>query len=397
MQDSSKKGSVVGAVLLVAGCCIGTGMLGLPVVSAAAGFGPSAFMLVLCWLFMLATGLLLLEVNLYFKGEVSLLTLAERTLGWSGKAICWCTYLFLFYTLMVAFVTASGLLASDFLESLTGQTLHHGVGGLFFCVLFGWLIYTGIGAVEGFNRLLMGGLILSYLALACAGFPYVNHRFLEHQNWSAAPTVLPLLVVSFGYHNLVPTLTAYLHRDRKRLILTLMIGSAIPCLIYLLWEWLILGIVPFGGFQEALSHGEMATESLKNAVGSPWIVGMAQCFAFFAITTSFLSVALSFVDFLADGLKIPKTTKGKSILILFVLLPPLLCAMANPDLFLAALGYAGGYGAVLLFGLLPVGMVWKQRYHTASTMHRILPGGRAPLFLIAGFAFWVIYLQLTGR
>ncbi len=38
------KNNLLGGILLIAGCCIGAGMLGLPVLSALAGFTPSLFM-----------------------------------------------------------------------------------------------------------------------------------------------------------------------------------------------------------------------------------------------------------------------------------------------------------------------------------------------------------------
>ena len=65
------QGRVLGATLLVAGCCIGAGMLGLPILTALGGFKPTIILFVLCWLFMAGTGLLLLEVNLWFTEEVS--------------------------------------------------------------------------------------------------------------------------------------------------------------------------------------------------------------------------------------------------------------------------------------------------------------------------------------
>src|SRR5688572_4400078 len=109
-DHSIREGSVLGGVLLIAGCCIGAGMLGLPVLSAAAGFIPSFVLFVLCWLFMVVTGLLLLEVNLLFTEEVSIISMAGRTLGKVGQAVGWVCFLFLFYCLMVAYVAGSGVL-----------------------------------------------------------------------------------------------------------------------------------------------------------------------------------------------------------------------------------------------------------------------------------------------
>lgn len=391
--QSERPGSLLGGVLLVAGCCIGAGMLGLPVLSAKAGFQPSLLMFFICWLFMVITGLLLLEVNLWFGKEISIITMAGRTLGNLGKAVSWFVFLFLFYSLMVAYIAASGSLMTDFIGEATGYHWHHSVGGFLFCLLFGVLLYLGTGAVDWFNRLLMIGLIFSYVILVAVGTPHVKSDLLQHRDWSVATMVIPAIIVSFGFHNLIPSLTTYFHGHVKSLKGVIVLGSAIPLVIYLIWEWLILGIVPLQNFQTALDQGEIATEALKEAVGASWVVDIAQSFAFFAIVTSFLSVALSFVDFLSDGLKIKKTRRGKLLLASFVLGPPFLCAWLYPTIFLSALNIAGGFGAVILFGILPALMVWKGRYTLG--LPQIVPGGKPLLLGIIAFSLWVIVLQLV--
>ena len=173
----------------------------------------------------------------------------------------------------------------------------------------------------------------------------------------------------------------------------IVIGSAIPLIIYLLWEWVILGLTPLSEFQEALDQGEIATQALKDAVGASWIGDVAQTFAFFAIVTSFLSVAISFVDFLADGLSIKKDFFGKIILALLVLGPPLLFALFYPSIFLVALNYAGGYGAVIIFGIIPALMVWEGRYQKKLGLPQIVPGGKPLLVAVMLFSAAVMLLQ----
>ena len=43
------------------------------------------------------------------------------------------------------------------------------------------------------------------------------------------------------------------------------------------------------------------------------------------------------------------------------LLPPTLLALSYPDVFFKALDYAGTYGVLLLFGLVPAAMAWSER------------------------------------
>lgn len=75
-------GSLPGAIALVAGTTVGAGMLALPAVCQGSGFVPSTFALTGCWIYMLATGLLVLEVRLYpppsrrLKANLHLMTFA---------------------------------------------------------------------------------------------------------------------------------------------------------------------------------------------------------------------------------------------------------------------------------------------------------------------------------
>jgi tyrosine-specific transport protein len=388
------KGNLLGGILLIAGCCIGAGMLGLPVQSASAGFLPSSISFFVCWLFMLCTGLLLLEVNLWFGREVSIVTLADQTLGRIGKGIAWSVFLFLFYSLMVAYIAASGSLIADNVQVLFNQHWYAGSSELLFCFVFGLILYAGTQAVDWFNRLLMLGLILSYICLVFVGAPHINLNLLQHREWRAVTLVIPTVLVSFGFHNLIPSLATYFYGQVKPLKQAIIIGSALPLIIYLAWNGLILGLIPLQEFKQALDQGEIATEALRSAVGASWITDIAQLFAFFALITSFLSVALSFVDFLADALKIKKSPQGKLLLIALVLCPPLVCALLYPTIFLSALNVAGGFGAVILFGILPAAMAWSGRYRHKIDAPHLVPGGKPLLILIIAFSLAVMLLQV---
>jgi len=384
----------IGGILLIAGCSIGAAMLGLPVLSALAGFVPSTFYFILSWLFMTTTGLLLLEVNLWFRDEVSIISMVGKTLGTKGQGVAWFLYLFLFYSLMVAYAASSGALFSGVVEDF-GFFPPKWIGSLLFIFLSAFLIFYGTASVDKFNRFLMAGLILSFFSLIFMGAEHVKWGNLTHQNWSASYLVIPAMIISFGFHNLIPSLTTYFDHKRKSLIKVVVIGSLIPLVSYLIWQWLILGIVPIGGFREALDGGELATQALKKAVRSSWVILIAEHFAFFAVTSSFLSVALSFVDFLADGLGIRKTRIGKCLLILISLAPPFICAMIFPEIFLIALNYAGAYGAVILFGVMPAMMVWRGRYRLNPHGERCVPGGKGVLAVIIILALSVVAMELV--
>ena len=72
-------------------------------------------------------------------------------------------------------------------------------------------------------------------------------------------------------------------------------------------------------------------------------------------------------------------------------IPPILISIYFPNIFLTALGLAGGIGSALILGLLPILMVWSKRYvkkikHGGYQMK----GGKIYLILLGLFAIFEI-------
>lgn len=387
---------LMGAILLVAGCCIGAGMLGLPLVTATAGFFPSAAAFIVSWLFMASTGLLLLETNLWFGQGINLMTLTNRTLGRKAEILVALLFSFLFYCLMVAYLGGGGALISEGMEHIFSLPIDPYLGSLALVGVFGIVIFFGTRQVDLLNRLLMAGLGMSYAALVFTGAPCCKPSNLTYTSWSHAIFALPAMIISFGFHNLIPSLTDYLEGNARQLRIAVLAGSAIPLVIYLIWEGVILGMIPpTTDLQGAIDSGTMVTTLLRDAGGNSHVVGLMRAFAFFALVTSFLAVALSFVDFLSDGLKVKKTVRGSLFLVSLVLLPPLVFAYIYPAIFLKALNYAGAFGAVILFGIIPILMVWQGRYTKGRTEKPLVPGGKFTLVVLGGFALFIFLMQLT--
>jgi tyrosine-specific transport protein len=390
---TEKKGSIVGGILLIAGSCIGAGMLGLPILTGLAGFFPSLIMFVAAWLFMTLTGLLLVEANGWFSRQVNLITMVGHSLGAIGRFLSWLLYLFLFYALLVAYVSGSASLSSTFFH------LPVWTGALFFTILFGSIVYMGTRPVDLWNRCLMVGKILAYLGLIFLGLKMVDPQMLLRSSPSYAFYSLPILVISFGYHNMIPTLTAYMKGDLKRVRWTIIGGGLFALVVYVVWEVLVLGIVPLEGafgILDSLKKDQEASQALAGILGSSSVSLFAQCLAFFAILTSFLAQSLSLVHFLADGFKVKHEKKENVWLCLLALLPPLILALSYPKLFFTALNFAGGICAVILFGVFPVMMVWIGRYRKRESSGYRVFGGRPLLIAILFFALLVFFFQVAS-
>lgn len=383
-------GHIAKGTLLVAGTAIGGGMLALPVLTSPAGFFPSIAIFIACWLFMAATGLLFLEICLWMNGETNIISMAEKTLGKFGKYTAWFVYLLLFYCLTLAYIVGCGNL---FAEMSNGH-LTHWQGSLLFVLLFAPFVYIGSSAVGRINFALMIALIVAFLGFVAIGFPYVDKQLLHRSDWMLSFVAMPVAFTSFAYQGIIPTLTSYMRFHTGHIRLAILLGTFIPFVTYVVWEWLILGMIPFhgsGGLAEALVNGNTAVHPLKTISQHPYVYFIGQCFAFLAMVTSFLGVTLGLLDFFADGLKIEKKPLSKFLLCLLVFLPPLIFAFTHAHVFLQALDFAGGYGCAILLGVLPIAMVWVGRYHLGYKAEYRLFGGRIVLSLMACFVLFELF------
>ena len=392
----SKKVTVLGGSLLVAGTAIGGGMLALPVLTSLAGFIPSIVVYLLCWLFMASTGLLFLEVSQWMKGESNIISMADYTFGKSGRYFAWVLYLFLFYCLLIAYVVGSGNIITELSQSVIPDWL----GPILFVILFAPLILIPTSLASKLNIVLVAGLILSYVAFIALGLPSVKFELLKDLDWSKSLMVLPIAFTSFAYQGIIPTLVNHMHGDIRSVRKTILIGSFIPFIAYIIWEGLILGIVPVegaGGLAEALAQGNNAVYPLRHFIQNPYVYYIGQSFAFFALVTSFLGVSLGLRDFLADGLRISQDLKGKIFLAGLIYIFPLVIGVLYPHIFLSALDYAGGFGCALLLGLLPILMVWKGRYYFGKLEEVQLPGGRITLGILAAFVLFEVISECVKK
>lgn len=379
----SKNGSALGATLLISGCCIGAGMIGLPVLSAAAGFLPSSVAMLLAYFFTTITGLLLLEATLWFDRRVNLLSIAEFALGKGGKLVIGGLFLFLFYSLFVAYMDGGAQLIMSILPISREAAIALLTG------VVGAVVLAGAKAIDRINRGLLIGLGACYCALVAFGLIHMELGNLQKVDWKASLAVLPILLLCFGYQNLVPSLTYYLKKNASAMRMAIIIGNMIPFFIYFLWNYVILGMLTDG-------HGAKGDTVVGLLQGSSHasIQMFVQGFSLFALLTSFIPSALTFVDFLRDGM--PRQYKSDLLLYALVLLPPMAFTLFYPNIFLKALGFAGGIIDVFLFGIFPAAAVWIGRYVKKVEGPYAVAGGKPLLALIMLSSIGFLLLRNLG-
>lgn len=361
-REKVSKTKLLSGSLLVAGTSIGAGMLGIPMVTSHAGFLPACFITVAVWLFMLITGLLFLEATLRMPKGANILSITQHYLGSKGKIAAGGMFAFLYYCLIVAYIAGGAPLFMSFFPSqwVSGVSQE----GLFslFTLMIALVVFKGARWIDKTNVLLSLGMFAAYLIMILVGIPSVSMQNLTTAHYSKIAVAVPVLFGAFGYHNVIPSLSDYLERDRKVLKLSLVLGTLIALVIYLMWQYLIIGAVSEQALSRALGSGQTSVAALQDVAKTPSLFFFGRIFAVLALVTSLLGVSLSMVDFFADGLQMLKVKANRMIVCMLTFVPPLVFTILNPTIFTKALGIAGGFGEAFLNGILPITLVWSSRY-----------------------------------
>lgn len=399
-QEAPTRGSLISAMFLVAGTCIGGGMLALPVATGISGLLPSLAIMGICWLAMTLSALLLLEVSLWMEEGAHVITMTSRLLGFPGKVASWLLYLFICYASIVAYTAGGGSQISQVFQNYLHLPVSKELGCIIFIVAFGVILDFGTQVVGRVNAILFTAMIFSYFLLVGMGLDEVKLSLLKHEYWTPSLLAVPLMLTTFSFQTMVPSLTPYLKRHAGALRTAIIGGTTITFLAYAVWQWLILGIVPVEGehgLMAALAAGEPPTQFLREHVNGDWVVAVAEFFAFFAIVTSFLGIALGLFDFLADGLHIKKQGFGKLALAALIIVPTLIFATQFERIFLVAMETSGGIGDSILNGMMPVMMVWIGRYRLGYGNNGYsLWGGKPILIFIFLFFLAAFIIQILA-
>uniref|UniRef100_A0ACD5XE47 Uncharacterized protein n=1 Tax=Avena sativa TaxID=4498 RepID=A0ACD5XE47_AVESA len=390
-SGGAKRGTVAGAVALIVGTSIGSGILAVPQSTAPAGFVPSAVCMVTCWAFLVTEALLLAEINVHLRRKqkkdgdgnggggalevISLKSMAQETLGEWGGNLAATAYLFLSYTSMVAYTSKSG----EVLSRVIGSVPEPVSGGAFTAAVALLIAGGGTGVTAQVNQLLtffMIGLLLTIEVSAVAlggglGLPANTH-------WEQVPATLPVIIFTLVYHDIAPVICAYLEGDLARIRLSILVGSLVPLLSLLVWDDIALGLS---------TTTDLDRFNILDMLKTEWGYTVVETFSLLAVGTSLIGTLLGasqfFVEQMTNLAASPAEEKvtgdgfeedGSSrlgwetllesnrlgyVATGVVVVPTMLIAAAVPDSFSIATDIAGGYCMTILYGVLPPLMAWS--------------------------------------
>jgi len=274
----------IGSALIVAGTTIGAGMLALPIIAGTSGFFYSIALFVICFLFMFASLFVFLEANLYCEVEnANILTITKTQLGPVAEVIAGLCFLLLLYAAAAAYISAGGTLITELLNANLPLHLHlsNYIGIAIFLAFFDIIVFFGTAIVDHANQILMAFLLISYVSLLFFLTPHIKVTHLEHSNPKLLLAAVPVVIVSFTSHIIVPSIKDYMQGDTKQLVRALFIGNVIPLVCYILWQLVTVGVLPLTTIQHisiSTHPVEMLTSSLAGSLNVTDIIFWAGSF-----------------------------------------------------------------------------------------------------------------------
>ena len=296
-----------GSAYLILGTCIAAGMLGLPIVTAEYHFSLTLIMLFSSWILMTIGAWCLLQVNMEMPRHANFISMAYARLGKLGKYLTWFIYLMQLYSLICAYLAASG----DLLQSLMRDVhllIPRWLATALATVILGSIVYRGIRSVDITNRFLMSIKFVICFILIGSLIPYAHFTALTTGHWQWGASAWLVVITSFGYGNILPSIRDYLDNDRRKIMRVFFISSVIPLILYLVWITVIQSALPRFGVHglTTMNNSPNTNSMLMHAITAlthhVFLKSIGIAFISICSITGLMSVSISLLDTLTDGL-----------------------------------------------------------------------------------------------
>ena len=265
MKTGFKKYLIASFVL--AGGCIGAGVLGIPYVASQAGFFITLLYILIIGGLILLVNLYLGEIELRTKGDHQLIGYVERYLGKVPRHVMEFAFVFGMYAALIAYMSGIGQSISYL---IFGSMKYYLLFGILFGSFMSFLLYKGLSSLKKFEKwgvLIVLGLLTFIFVFFIGKVDYSN--FLGH---NFHYLFLPFGVVLFAFmiFQSMPQVKLVLKNNEKYLKKAIITGTLISMGFYILFTFVVLGY---------MGHN---TPSVAT-------IGLGKIFVFLGIFTMFTS------------------------------------------------------------------------------------------------------------
>lgn len=357
----------IGSIMLIAGTCMGSGMIALPMVLAKIGLFPSLIFMALMWGAMYLSSLVGVELTLQAGKSLTLGQLGKHFSGSIAKSIGTLSIKILSYALLAAFLYGGSSILQRLIPSCSIQQVITG-----FAIVGGILLTLPTKGLDYINRCLfstlLGGIILLIGILATfidwSDLPLIAPTYKEISLW---PLILPVVFTSFGFHGIIHTITKYCDNHASTLRKAFFWGSFIPALAYMVWTASVVGTLHHHNptFYQQMLAGDIEVGALVKELSSitqwPFMQFFVWCILLTKLVVSIIGVGLSLRDSLNTLITKESFFTPQVLSAALVMVPSYLVAMMVPNAFISVLSFAGMILAIIAI-LLPLYLLRRVKH-----------------------------------
>lgn len=407
--------SFISTMMLIPSCAIGAGLFSFPIITGLSGFMPGALAILLTWIFSTFVGLLIADICCHTHvsqgKDMHFFMLTKQFLPRILQIITLASFLFICYGSLI------GYLDGIIISSKAIQTIEYSnkITGIFFMFILAVITYQNNHIVIHITNMLFPIIFMIYFYFSYLAFNDLNTSFLTHVDYSKISMAFPTLVTAFSFQIMIPSMSNALNGNRLHLRWAIIIGTAINCIMYLVWFFIMLGINPIENLRTAFTASITLTASISSK-DALLLQIMGNVFALITMFTSFTSISISLKDYWNEIISTPWFSKALSILFktntdsddsncnnltsdncrivkiksyivqTLIYLPIMAIFLSFNRLFLWVFSSTGGYGDAIAFGLMPIYMSYIAiKHHNMERGYPILLYFLAILFFIFVF------------
>ncbi|MFH0814750.1 MAG: aromatic amino acid transport family protein [Candidatus Falkowbacteria bacterium] len=353
------------AVATLVGTIIGAGILGIPFAVHKVGFGAGLIFLFVLGIAVMFVHLMVGEMMLRNKEDHQIAGCVKKYVGHGWQYL---EYLAIFignYGALLAYIIAIGAVLS---AMWGGDAEWHSI---IFWLAGSIVLYFGLKWVKVIELIMVIGVFSVVLIISGAGASSLS-QITWFENIGFHNTFLLYGVILFAYAGTgaIFSVKKILNEERRLIKKAIVYAGLIAMVVYVLFTATVLAIC--GG-----NVTEVATVGLGSALGR-WAIIVGNLFAFFTLSTSFLSVGLGLKQIFEYDLKINHRVAW--LLVVFV---PFLLFLSGIRDFITILGVVGAFS----FGA--SGILIVTAYRRAKKL-----GDQRPVFALSRSALMEILLLI---
>lgn len=325
----------------------------MPITCSLAGLIPSLIIMLIVALYLNETAKII--INLLIKTNSDDLSLAlKKNLSSKNYKLSLITYSFLFITIIAAYIAKSSTLLKTILDTTISVNININICYLIITSTIILILNSKNKQFNYTNNVLTIALISIFLLIILQSSKAdINIKNIENFNIANIQYVYPILITSFGFHNILSYLKNEFKNNKKYLNRSINIGVMITLILYILW---ISFIILFKnnyyklGDIENYNSDKIITELLIIKKDNTLTIAIINIFSFLAIITTIFSITISMKTFFKKNF----TLLSENIIKILIIVPPLIIMKLSANIFFTALEISGSILTLIIFGIMPI-------------------------------------------